>query len=77
LASDTGFSMKSTAPRRGFDRRVHGAMARHHDDGAPALFSDHSSGRDAVGIGHPNIEQDQVEFALFAGRRASSHRLRS
>jgi hypothetical protein len=56
------------AETRGFDGRVDGAVAGHHDDRArrPA-FGPLSQQRDSVRIGHPDVEQDKIEVLPLAG----------
>ena len=55
------------AEARGLDGRVDGAVARHHDDGARrAALRPFAQQRDAVGVGHPDIEQDEIELLPFA-----------
>ncbi len=55
------------AETRGFHGRVDGAVARHHDDGAhrPA-FRPLAKQRNAVGIRHPDVEQDEIEVLAFS-----------
>jgi hypothetical protein len=55
------------AEARGFHSRVDRAVARHHDHGtAGAVLGPFFEQRDAVGVGHPNVEQNEIELALFA-----------
>jgi hypothetical protein len=50
------------AEARGLDRRLDGAVARHHHDRAgPSVgLGPLAQQRDAVGVGHPDVEQHEV-----------------
>ena len=64
-------------PRR-FDRGLDRAVARHHDDraGRAVRLRPFAQQRDAVGVGHPDIEQHQIGIVLRAARRAPRRRRR-
>jgi hypothetical protein len=56
------------AETRCFDGRVHGAVARHHDDGSGrSAFRPFAQKRDSVRIRHPDVEQDEIEVLSLTG----------
>ena len=66
------------AEARRLDRGLDRAVARHHDDraaGAAALVP-LAQQRDAVGVGHPDVEQDEVRPARCGAPRARPRRSR-
>jgi hypothetical protein len=69
LASETGFSRKSAAPRRVASTcGIDGAVAGHHHDrhGELAAARPFLQQRHPIGVRHPDVEQHQVRTLLDA-----------
>jgi hypothetical protein len=68
LQRDRLFQEVQRADAGGFDGGIDGGVAGHHDDrhGQQAVALPFLEQRDAVGIGHPDIEQHEVGHAGLA-----------
>ncbi|MPM34847.1 hypothetical protein SDC9_81437 [bioreactor metagenome] len=62
LHGDGLFEERECADACGFDGRVDGGVAAHHDDGhgEHAGCGPFLEQRDTVGVGHPDVEQHQI-----------------